>query len=124
MTANPDPRLDEIEDRLYAITTGPWEHQPYGDQNQNGDYCGGYILDGHGEYLISEVSDRDGPFIANAPTDVAYLLAELRKAHEALAAVEKLERRWATLAEGDRYYARRIRESIRAAVAAANRDGQ
>jgi hypothetical protein len=48
------------------------------------------------------------------------LLAELRKAREALARVEAECRYLDTLADGDRYYAK----VIRAAVAAANGDGR
>ena len=65
--------LDGIRAELDKITEGPWQHEPYGGQNQNGDYAGGYIIDGHGEWLISDVSDSDGPFIASAPSTVARL---------------------------------------------------
>ena len=117
MTA-PDPRVGEIEARLLDEV---WTDMPALTEDE---VIMHRVYDDEG-HCIAECSDPvNAEFIANAPADVAYLLAELRKAHEALAAVEKLERRWATLAEGDRYYARRIRESIRAAVAAANGDGQ
>jgi hypothetical protein len=71
--------LGEIEARAQAATEGPWEHEPYRGQNQNGDYAGGHIFDGDGEYLISEVSDRDGAFIAHARKDVPTLLTLVRE---------------------------------------------
>lgn len=44
----------------------PWHHQPYGEQNQNGDYSGGSIFDADGEYVVSEVSDIAGAAIVAA----------------------------------------------------------
>jgi hypothetical protein len=74
----------------------------------------------------------DAEFIANAPADVAFLLAELRKAHEALEQVGKLAGSLtsasapsADSSEYDRGYddaLRGVRVSIRAAVAAAKGD--
>jgi len=72
--------LDGIRAELDKITEGPWQHEPYGGQNQNGDYAGGYIIDGHGEWLISDVSDSDGPFIASAPSTVARLSSAVEAA--------------------------------------------
>lgn len=44
----------------------PWTHQPYGGQNQNGDYSGGCIFDARGEYVVSEVDDEAGALIVSA----------------------------------------------------------
>jgi hypothetical protein len=44
----------------------PWTHEPYGDQNQNGDYSGGSIFDADGEYVVVEVSDDAGAAIVAA----------------------------------------------------------
>jgi hypothetical protein len=68
-----------IRAREQAATEGPWTHQPYGEQNQNGDYCGGDIYDAHGEYVVSEISDSDGDFIAHARTDIPALLDEVER---------------------------------------------
>jgi len=47
--------------------------------------------------------------------DAKYLLAELRKAHEALERVEALAKYLDRLAPGDMHYARRIRAAVAAA---------
>ena len=89
MTA-PDPRVGEIEARLAAATPGPWEVRT-DDLTDDVDVV-------HDQEHVSFVAScghkaqpgiyADAEFIANAPADVAYLLAELRKAHEALGRVE------------------------------------
>jgi hypothetical protein len=97
MTA-PDPRLDEIQARLSAATPGPWETTQAADEETttwieaaNGDVLHhderGY---GHMRENFAWMKRADAAFIANAPGDLAYLLAELRKAREALARVEGL----------------------------------
>ncbi len=77
MTA-PDPRLDEIQARLSA-------HVKCSD-------CGKCRVQGGEEWCpqCDYWSCEDGLACADEPykADVAYLLAELRKAHEALARVE------------------------------------
>lgn len=50
--------------------------------------------------------------ITITPSDVAYLLTLARKQAAALWRVERLAARWATLADGDRYYARHIRAAL------------
>lgn len=91
MTA-PDPRLDEIQARLSkaSIHDGPWaveEDETWGAKV--------YVREpGFGTMYICEnlTQQEDGradaEFIAAAPADVSYLLAELRKAREALAKVD------------------------------------
>lgn len=89
MTA-PDPRLDEIQARLDAATPGPWEtHQDMVrigfEELEPLSVAKRVRKPGVTEmhYVVpwvNEVCDQE--FIANAPDDVAYLLAELRKARE------------------------------------------
>ncbi len=72
---------NDIRTKALDATEGPWFHQPYGGQNQNGDYSGGSIFDATGEYLVSEIGDDDGAYIAAvSPDRILTLLAE----HEAL----------------------------------------
>jgi len=59
-----------------AASKAPWSHEPYGEQNQNGDYSGGHVFDGHGEYVVTDVTNCDGALIAAART----LLPALAKA--------------------------------------------
>lgn len=70
--------LEPIQERLSAPLFLPWTHEPWGGQNQNGDYAGGYVLDETGEYVVSDVGDTAGAFIAHAPTDTARLLAAVK----------------------------------------------
>ena len=73
--------LDDLEATAKAATPGPWQHLPYGGQNQNGDYSGGSIFDADGDYLLSEVSDAAGAHIATFdPPTVVALIAKLREA--------------------------------------------
>ena len=73
-----------IRARAEASTPGPWTHQPYGGQNQNGDYSGGDIYDADGDYVVSEISDADGAFIAATRTDVPALLDEVDRLRNAI----------------------------------------
>ena|SRR6185437_11245294 len=70
-----DERLAEWQQRTDAATDGPWEHEPYGAKNQNGDSAGGNLFDAHGEYVVSEVSDPDGAFMATTREAMPKLLA-------------------------------------------------
>lgn len=94
MTA-PDPRVDEIQARLEAATPGPWEARQ--------DFIDGGVPDnsmtlnggGRGDYIGTialhyDVRAANAEFIAAAPADIAYLLAELRDRDEKLAKVEAL----------------------------------
>lgn len=103
-------RLAAIQARVGAATPGPW----YADRDEPGDVAA-VVAYAHndgitiGTYVADVVeADGDAEFIAAAPSDVAFLLAELRQRDEALWRVERLAARWATLADGDRYYARHI----------------
>jgi hypothetical protein len=95
--------VDEIEARLNAATPGPWQWSPeedtwgdcgpnletvergqvYSDGSQGAEaqVIGSWGHDANG---IS-VADGDAEFIAHSPTDVAFLLTELRKRDEAIA---------------------------------------
>ena len=138
----PDPRLDEIQARLDAATPGPWETMRSG-------LLGTRVVRVDGEWdglipdeFVTLVTPAlriycDADLIANAPADLAFLLAELRKAHEALERVEALADELATQSEGrgldysdddfDRGWHganRAVVDQLRAAVAAAKGDGE
>lgn len=82
--------LDALEATARAAVAGPWHHTPFGGQNQNGDYFGGDVFDGHGEYLLSEVRDEDGAHIAAFdPPTVLALVARLREAEAVIEVVEE-----------------------------------
>lgn len=70
MSANPDPRLDEIEAKI-------------------GGLCG--II------AFPETPEERDAAENELTADVSYLLAELRKAHEALERVEALAHHWETI---------------------------
>jgi hypothetical protein len=100
----PDPRLDEIQARLDAATPGPWKLFGTLAQWESEEDLSFGPDDAPEVGTVSEgLGDAD--FIANAPADMPYLLAELRKAREALARVEAECRYLDTLADGDRHYA-------------------
>jgi hypothetical protein len=50
--------------------------------------------------------------ITITPSDIHYLRTIARQQANALWRVERLAARWATLADGDRYYARHIRAAL------------
>ena len=115
MTAG-DARLDAIQARLDAAdATGvEWSSLP-AMTDDNVIMFRVYDDEGH---AIAECGDMAvANLAANAPADVAFLLAELRKAHEALTRVERLALKW----EAD--FPSKAAD-LRAAVAAANGDGE
>ena len=87
--------LGDIKRRLAAATPGPWEHEEEGNMGcgevftANPDLYGGNIAAPSGDlYPRSGYSPKDDMvFIANAPTDIARLVA-------ALEAVQKLAEEW------------------------------
>ena len=143
MTA-PDPRVGEIEARLSAASDWPWaidadDFDGYAVFMDDGITWGrAYVCNGlnQGEYE----GKTDAEFIANAPADVAFLLAELRKAHEALARVEALHvskfyDKWSRKSDQNagrggwcnecgRFDGDACPTMLRAAVTAANGDGR
>ena len=71
------PSLAGIE----PFSATPWLFQPWGGQNQNGDYAESILLDAHGEALAYGLPNGDGALIAAAPD----LLAAVRDVFAALA---------------------------------------
>lgn len=125
MTAS-DRRLDEIQARLNAATPGPWTLDRY-------DHGGGraYVTDPKRRIVCDAFKENDREFLFNSASDMAYLLAELRKAHEVLAAVEEFASRLDAAASDDeplyakgKVSARASAAQLRAAVAAANEGEQ
>lgn len=131
MTA-PDPRVGEIEARLAAASKGPWQ-AGVAATSDGSEVCTTYeqkkaflalslnegdrplwIVD-NGEVIPAATGDgpnagQNAEFIANAPADVAYLLAELRKAHEALERVEELTTQLLNESKGNRSTANELRK--------------
>ena len=141
MTA-PDPRVGEIEARLSVATPGPWvEWHENGTPGQLEAYncppaTGAFLIDYGADW---DQKQKDATFIAHTPADVAYLLAELRKAREALTRVEGFldndeDKLYAAICRntcGKDIYgvdheaiATTIATDLRAAVAAAKGDGR
>lgn len=75
------PSLASIE----PFSATPWLFQPWGGQNQNGDYAESILIDAHGEALTYGLPNADGALIAAAPE----LLAAVR---DVLAVLDRHER--------------------------------
>ena len=84
----PDPRLEEIEGRLAAVTQGPWDAVV--SANRKWPLVLAHPGTADETELARMADDDDAWFTANAPADIAYLLAELRKAQDKVARVEGL----------------------------------
>lgn len=69
--------LDRVRVALAGVSDGPWTFQPWGPQNQNGDYGESILFDGDGETMVYGLGDREGRFTAQARTLVPELAAEL-----------------------------------------------
>ncbi len=91
-----ESRLKEIEDRLGMITPGPWAHEWSGTE---GDCEAGHgvvslkhggICRFRGQLPAAEQA-ANGLFIAQAPYDVADLLAEVRRLQARLGEAEARE---------------------------------
>lgn len=96
---------EQMKARLEAATSlGEWETTRANDVVI-------YDPNGYGAYRLVAHADcrEDAELIANAPTDLA-------KLHAALDAVERVCGDWEKLADGDKYYAARIREAIKRAL--------
>ena len=120
MTA-PDPRVGEIEARYRDLATPQQAHLL--SPKINGASMEMWMIEDSEEREIGYVhSEDDASRILNAPDDLAYLLAELRKAHEALAEAWEQGRD----AEFQRSVMKRQADPnpYRAAVAAAKGDGE
>lgn len=121
-------RIEEIQSRLSKATPGPWEeHQDVVrigfEEMEPLSVVKCVRTSGKTEvhYVAPWVNNEDDQtFIAAAPADVAYLLAELRKAQDALGRVEglalKLDR---CHAAGTPYAGDMIRAAVAAATAVA-----
>jgi hypothetical protein len=81
-------RVEDIQNRLSAATPGPWTLDRY-------DHGGGraYVTDPKRRIVCDAFKENDREFLFNSASDLAYLLAELRKAREALERVEALAHR-------------------------------
>jgi len=86
MSQNEELDLHAIEQRLLRATPGPWRFYRKSDLPLRVDDGQGY--DKKGSHLISLdwpnndaiiFKDADGEFIANAPTDIAALIEEVRR---------------------------------------------
>jgi hypothetical protein len=132
-------RVEDIQNRLSAATPGPWTLDRY-------DHGGGraYVTDPKRRIVCDAFKENDREFLFNSASDLAYLLAELRKAREALGRVEEVAARlhWeadnanegakyaaevnqgASLMalESERFAYQKAEHLIRAAVAAAKGD--
>ncbi len=127
-----DPRVGEIQARLSAATPGPWKTIRH-DLSLYVEAESGEGLQANLGY-VGNRPDNDAEFIASAPADVAYLLAELRARDEALGRVEEaaetletyakntrynnhnLERHWEARADAYEKSARHIRAAVAAAT--------
>lgn len=70
------PSLAGIE----PFSEAPWSFQPWGGQNQNGDYAESILLDAHGEALAYGLPNGDGALIAAAP-DLLAAVRDVLAAH-------------------------------------------
>lgn len=80
-------RLDEIRARLEAATPGPWEtfgFEVNGVKSRLNKVKP--ARDNHSFTHISLSHDEDAEFIAHAPEDIAYLLAEIERLTDSLPA--------------------------------------
>ena len=74
--------LREIRARADAATGGPWLFQPWGGQNQNGDYAESILCDEPWSFSYYGIGDDDGEFIAAARSDVPALLDYIEQLEE------------------------------------------
>jgi hypothetical protein len=89
-------RVEDIQNRLSAATPGPWTLDRY-------DHGGGraYVTDPKRRIVCDAFKENDREFLFNSASDLTYLLAELRKAREALAVVEHWTGRFETNQSSD-----------------------
>ena len=118
-------RIEDIQNRLSAATPGPWEVDELGDVATVPEFDL-HRFDIMPETIArTELRKEDGAFIANAPADVSYLLAELRKAREAVAdaKAEALEEAAALAASEQQHQWRRDSQRLPGAQTVAQRMG-
>lgn len=85
-----DPRVGEIQERLSAATPGPWQVDEGEIRDEDFGNVVGTIWPHGVPTRQLKLNPTDAEFIANAPADVAYLLAQLQTRDEKLARVEVL----------------------------------
>lgn len=71
-------KIDEIRKRLKDATPGPWEYVPADDCDDWQLYNGEFTFIKQDDSGVP-VSTEDGEFIANAPTDIDFLLGEVSR---------------------------------------------
>lgn len=86
-------KIDEIRKRLKDATPGPWEYVPADDCDDWQLYNGEFTFIKQDDSGVP-VSTEDGEFIANAPTDIDFLLGEVSRLK---AELERAKRDNATL---------------------------
>lgn len=75
-------RIQEIENRLDKATEGPWNLEGK-EIWRRGDGYGGEYLEGHVWITdFTGLNPNNAAFIANAPTDIDYLLSEVERLQE------------------------------------------
>jgi hypothetical protein len=97
-------RLDAIQKRKDAATEGPWRtwKDDGGRRGSAVETAWAYDADGADTELITDwCSTADAEFIANAPTDIRFLLDLARKQQAALAEVEEWLKTLDDIEEGD-----------------------
>ena len=122
MTA-PDPRVGEIEDRLNALESKTAHNAVFGDILRTGwcTYYFGADSKWHNARTGEAIQDLDALederlaedevsewLTPHSPSDVAYLLAELRKRDEALTRIEALAEQWTKRGEHDMAFSKTI----------------
>lgn len=71
--------LEDIKKRLEAATDGPWHQSDYDDCSIHREDRLGICDLRHKDGTKRRNADRNSRFIANAPTDIAFLLAEVER---------------------------------------------
>jgi hypothetical protein len=80
--------LAEIEARLKAITPGQWHYWSPGEEER-------FRVDIEGRWIANKVWDEpDADFIANAPTDIAALIQEVKRLWAELAELKAEDELW------------------------------
>lgn len=120
MTA-PDPRLGEIEALAEGLTDlcPTYLRQIIRHAQRN---CDIECNEHDGDDACNQPDRYDGARMAEALCSIPYLLAELRKAQDALAKVDALTREWEAIGKGNTQFDSALRVcayKARAAVAAA-----
>ena len=84
--------LDPIRARLAAATPGPWERVPAIVSDTRPADC--YDIWAADDWLCANIHHTDAALIANAPADMAALLAEVERLRETVAHVRGVAESW------------------------------